>query len=63
LTYESVGEKGVHITRLGGDIHLAEQESSGKGEQKYVPLYDALTQGGTPMKFQIMVTNIHISAD
>jgi hypothetical protein len=64
LTYESVGEKGVHFTRLGGDLHLADQQRSGKkGEQKYVPLYDALTQGGTPMKFQIMVTNIHISTD
>jgi len=63
LTYESVGEKGVHFTELGGDIHLADQQRSGKGEQRYVPLYDALTQGGTPMKFQIMVTNIHISAD
>ena len=60
LTYESVGEEGVHFTELGGDLHLADQQRSGKGQQKYVPLYDALTQGETPMKFQIMVTNIHI---
>jgi hypothetical protein len=63
LTYESVGEEGGHFTRLSGDIHLADRRRSEEGEQKYVPLYDALTQGETPMEFQIMVTNVHISAD